>query len=190
MLCVGHASLRGPQVLDQKRKLRSRGDPSSPRPVATWTARSGGSGMRVGSGTRGWQEWLLCGLQLCRDLLTGEGRASLLSWVLFWCPRWVPLEGGRTWEIVGGPPGQEQPWSETLPQGGERSPRAVVPRRTAPAPALFGPGYSFFQSGTSLESQKMVPAVQVPPCRKRGRGRAWPGFRAPAFSPAEPFVCG
>lgn len=90
--------------------------------------------MRVGSGTRGWQERLLCGLHLCRDLLTGEGRASLLSWVLFWCPRWVPLEGGRTWGAVGGPPGQEQPWSETLPQGDERSPRAVLPQHTAPRP--------------------------------------------------------
>lgn len=73
----------------------SHGGPSSPRPVAAWAARGGGSGMRVGSGARGRQERLLCGLHLCRDLLTGEGRASLLGWVLFWCPRWVPLEGGR-----------------------------------------------------------------------------------------------
>lgn len=92
--------------------------------------------------------------------------------------------------VVGGPPGQEQPWSETLPQRDERSPRAVVPQRTAPPPRFcLDQATPFFQSGTSLESQKTVPAVQVRSCRMRGKGRAWPGFRALAFSPAEPFVC-
>lgn len=125
VLCVGRTPLCGPHGLSRKRRLKSL--LSSPR--AHWTARGGGPGVRMGSGTRGWRERALRGLHPHRPARCRGRRARPLRRVLFWCPRWVLWEGGRARR---GHQGGATVGGDTAPGGREKPPSCPAP---APRPS-------------------------------------------------------